>query len=309
MSKLASVSASPILVEYSQGAAQSATSSLADFIAPTVPVPTSTGRFKIYTAKNRFRVPDTRRAMGGRATEIGFSADDGTFNCAPHALDFPVDNLESIESDGLMNLLQEGADICSQVGALAHEKTVVDLALATLGAGTALSIGGSDDIVSQIDTNVLGVIKAAKMGGFMNVGVAFGAGAWRVVKNHASVRGRLISGGKRDIANVTLEDFGNLLISKCESRVSLMCYDNAAEGLDESMNFVLDGDIIIFARTAQPTRFDPSFMKTFRLRNQWMKPGTYVRDDGRVEVAKFDWSEDVQATNADAGVRRTVALS
>lgn len=309
MSKLASVSADPMIVEYSQGAAQSATSSLADFLAPTVPVPTSTGRFKIYSAKNRFRVPDTRRAVGGRATQIGFNADDGTFNCAPHALDFPIDNLEMIESDGLMNLLQEGADICSQVGALAHEKTVVDLALATLGAGTALSIGANDDIIAQIDTNVLGVIKAAKMGGFMNVGVAFGAGAWRVVKNHASVRGRLISGGKKDLANVTLEDFGSLLISKCDARVSLMCYDNAAEGLDESMNFVLDGDIIVFARTAQPTRFDPSFMKTFRLRNQWMKPGTYTRDDGRVEVAKFDWSEDVQATNADAGVRRTVALS
>lgn len=309
MSKLASVSANPILVEYSQGAAQSATSSLADFLAPTVPVATSVGRFKKYTVKSRFRIPDTRRAVGGRATQIGFSAEDENYNCAPHALDFPVDNLEQIEADGLMNLMQEGADICSQVGALAHEKTVIDLALATLGSGTALSIGASDDIVAQIDTNVLDVIKAAKMGAFMNVGVVFGAGAWRVAKNHASVRGRLISGGKRDIANVTLEDFGNLLISKCDSRVSLMCYDDAPEGIAEDIKFVLDGDIIVFARTAQPTRFDPSFMKTFRLRNQWMKPGTYLRDDGRVEVAKFDWSEDVQATNSSAGVRRTVALS
>lgn len=309
MSKLATVSASPILVEYSQGAAQTATSSVADFIAPTVPVATSVGRFKKFTVKSRFRIPDTRRAIGGRATQIGFSAEDENYNCAPHALDFPIDNLESIESDGLMNLLQEGADICAQVGALAHEKVVVDLALATLGNGTALSIGSSDDIVSQIDTNVLDVIKAAKMGAFMNVGVVFGAGAWRVAKNHASVRGRLISGGKRDIANVTLEDFGNLLISKCDARVSLMCYDDAPEGIAEDIKFVLDGDIIVFARTAQPTRFDPSFMKTFRLRNQWMKPGTYMREDGRAEVAKFDWSEDVQATNAAAGIRRTVALS
>jgi hypothetical protein len=309
MSKLASVSKDPVVVEYSQGAAQTATSSLADFIAPTVPVATSVGRYKVYNVKNRFRVPDTRRALGGRASTIGFSADDENYNCAPHALDFPVDNLEAIEADGLMNLLQEGADICSQVGALAHEKTVVDTALTALGAGTALSIGANDDIINQIDTNVLGVIKAAKMGGFMNVGVAFGAGAWRVVKNHASVRGRLISGGKKDLANVTLEDFGSLLISKCDSRVALMCYDDAAEGLDENIKFVLDGDIIVFARTAQPTRFDPSFMKTFRLRNQWMKPGTYMRDDGRVEVAKFDWSEDVKVTNAAAGIRRTVALA
>ena len=31
-------------------------------------------------------------------------------------------------------------------------------------------------------------------------------------------------------------------------------------------------------------------------------PGSYMRDDGRVEVAKFDWSEDVQVTNSAAGV-------
>ncbi len=309
MSKLATFSSDPILTQYSQGAAQSATSAVADFLAPTVPVATSTGRFKEYTAKSRFRIPDTRRAIGGRATQIGFTAEDKNYNCAPHALDFPVDMLEQLEGGDIINILQEGADICSQVGALAHEKSVVDAALTALGAGTALSIGGSDDIIAQIDASVLSVIKAAKMGGFMNVGVLLGAGAWRVAKNHASVRGRLISGSKRDLANVSLEDFGSLLISKCEARVSLMCYDNAAEGLDESINFVLDGDIIVFARVAQPTRFDPSFMKTFRLRNQWMKPGTYMREDGRAEVAKFDWSEDVQVTNAAAGIRRTVALS
>lgn len=308
MSKLASVSSDPILVEYSQGAAQTATSSVADFIAPTVPVATSVGRFKRYTAKSRFRIPDTRRAVGGRAVEIGFSAEDDNYNCAPHALDFPVDILEQAEAPELMNILQEGADICSQVGALAHERSVVTTALAALGGGSALSIGAGDDIISQLDTNILGIVKAAKMGAFMNVGVVFGAGAWRVTKNHASVRGRLLANGRKANTNVTLEDFGDLLISKCESRVSLMCYDDAPEGLAEDIEFVLDGDIIVFARVAQPTRFDPSFMKTFRLRNQWMKPGTYTRDDGRAEVAKFDWSEDVQVTNAAAGIRRTVAI-
>lgn len=308
MSKLSSLSSNPTLVEYSQGAAQTATSSVADFLAPTVPVGTSTGRFKIYTAKSRFRIPDTRRAVGGRAVQVGFSADDGLYNCEPHALDFPVDNLELIESDGLMNIMQEGADICSQIGALSHEKTVVTKALTALGAGTALAVGANDDIIGQLDTDILNVIKAAKMGGFMNIGVCIGAGAWRVAKNHSSVRGRLLANGKNVLANVSLEDFGSLLISKADARVSLMCYDDAPEGLPEDIEFVLDGDIIVFARVANPTRFDPSFMKTFRLRNQWMKPGTYSRDDGRVEVAKFDWSEDVQITNATAGKRRTVAL-
>lgn len=308
MSKLATISTNPVLREYSQGSAQGSVSAIADFLAPTVPVGTSLGRYKKYTAKNRFRVPDTRRALGGRATELGFSAEDETYNCAPHALDFPVDNLEQIETDGLMNILQEGADIIAEVGALAHEKTVVDTALTAIGAGTALSIGANDDIIDQLDADILSVLKAAKMGGMMDVGVLIGAGLWRKIKNHKSVLGRFLAGGKKDFANPTLDDFGQLLISKCACRVALMCYDDAPEGKAEDIKFVLDGDLIVFARRDNPTRFDPSFMKTFRLRNQWMVPGSYTRDDGRVEVAKYDWSEDVKVTNAAAAIRRTVAL-
>ncbi len=40
-----------------------------------------------------------------------------------------------------------------------------------------------------------------------------------------------------------------------------------------------------------------------------MVPSSYVRDDGRVEVAKFDWSEDVKVTNSAAAVRLNVSVS
>ena len=48
-----------MLKEFAQGAAQSAVQPVADFLAPTVEVPTSIGRYKIYTEKNRFLPPDT----------------------------------------------------------------------------------------------------------------------------------------------------------------------------------------------------------------------------------------------------------
>jgi hypothetical protein len=307
MGKLASVSASQMLREYSQGAAQSATSRVAGFLAPGVSVATSVGRFKKYTAKNRFRIPNTKRKLGGGANQIGFSAEDKNFNCEPNALDFPVDLLEKIESEGLENVMQEGADIVAAAAALAHEKTVVDLALETVGAGTALNIGANDDVIDQLDGDILSVIKAARFGALMGVGVLFGAHAWRKVKNHASVRNRFVAGGKKEFAVPGVKDFGKLLISDCDCEVSLMCFDDAPEGLAEDVKFVLDGDILVFARMENPTRFDPSFMKTFRLRGQWMVPGSYMSPDGRQEVAKFDWSEDVQVTNEEAAVRRTVA--
>ena len=309
MSKLSSISANAMLREYSQGAAQSMTSAVADFLAPTVPVATSVGKYKEYTAKNRFRIPNTRRSIGGAATQIGFDAQDKTYNCEPHALDFPVDNLEKIESGDLENIFQEGADMIAEVAGLAHEKTVVDLALATVGAGTALSTGANDDIIKQLDADILSVIKAAKFGGLMGVGVLVGAGAWSVIKNHASVRNRFVAGGKQQFANLNINQLGQLLIAEAQCAVSLLCFDDAPEGLPEDIQFILDGDVLVFARRDQPTRRDPSFMKTFRLRGQFMVPGSYQKEDGRGEVAKFDWSEDVQVTNSAAAVRRTVALA
>ncbi len=308
MSKLKAISADPLLREYSQGAAQSATSAVADFIAPTVPVGTSVGRFKKWTQKHRFRIPETLRAPGDRATQVGFTGQDKTYNCEPHALDFPVDNLEKVESDDLMNILQEGADMIADIAALAHEKAVVDTALDAAGGGTALSIGGGDDIVDQLDKDILDVIKAARYGALMGVGVVIGAGAWRVVKNHPSVRSRFVAGSSKKFSVPEFSDFGEMLIAKPDVRVSLMVIDEAAEGLEEDIEFVLNGDILVFARRDQPTRLDPSFMKTFRLRGQWMVPGSYQRDDGRVEVAKFDWSEQIQVTNEAAVKRRTVNL-
>jgi hypothetical protein len=100
MSRLSDISASPTLREYAQGAAQDAIMPVADFLAPTVEVATSTGRFKKYDEKHRFRIPNTLRSLGGRAAELRFEVSDATYNCEPHALDYPVDNLEQLEAEG-----------------------------------------------------------------------------------------------------------------------------------------------------------------------------------------------------------------
>jgi len=297
-----------MLREYAQGAAQSSIQPVADFIAPTVPVSTSVGRYKKYTEKNRFRIPATLRGMGGRATELSFAVSDETFNCAPHALDFPVDNLEELEEAGLESVLEEGAILVSEIAGLAHEKLVVDTALASVGAGTDVTFSGaSDDAVNLIDQQILNVIKTTKYGSLMGIGVLFGATAFRIFKNSPLVRARFTTAGGNAIPNITPESASSLLLGQPDVRVSYMVYDNAPEGIAEDIKFVLDSTVLIFARRPEPTRRDPSFMKTFRLTNNYMVPGSYIRDDGRVEVAKFDWSEDVKVTNALAATRLNVS--
>jgi hypothetical protein len=305
-SRLANISAKPTLVQFAQGAAQSAIQPVADFLAPTVQVATSVGQFKKYDEKSRFRIPDTRRAVGGNATQLRFDATDATYNCKPHALDYPVDNLEQLEAQGMENMLMEGATAIAEVAALAHEKDVISKALTAVGAGTDINFESATvDPVNEIDTRIVDVLKAAKYGSLMSVGVLFGVTAWRRFKNNALVRSRFIAGSglKNGVASLTDEQAQTLLLGNPQTRVSFMVEDTAPEGKAESMSFLLDTAVLVFARHAQPTRRDPSFMKTFRLMGEWMKPGSYVKEDGRGEVAKFDWSEDVQVTNSAACVR------
>lgn len=314
MSRLSDISASPTLREFAQGAAQSSIMPVADFLSPTVEVATSTGRFKVYTEKNRFHIPDTLRTLGGRAAELRFDVSDSTFNCEPHALDFPVDNLEQLESNGLENILREGAVAVAEVAALAHEKSVIDAALNAVGAGTAKTWNDAADPISDVDDAILSVIKAAKYGSLMGVGILFGATAWKIFKNQSKVRGRFVVGNGSaksglGLAVPTEDSASQMFVGTPDVRTSYMIYDSAPEGKAESVNFLLDSTILVFARKDAPTRRDPSFMKTFRLMNQFMVPGSYMRDDGRVEVAKFDWSEDVKVTNSAACVRLNVSAA
>lgn len=310
MSRLSAVSTTPVIKQFAQGAAQSAIQPVANFIAPPVDVPTSVGKYKVYTEKNRFRIPDTRRAIGGRATTIQFDATDATYNCDPHALDYPIDNLERLEAGDLEDALKEGAVAVAEVAGLAHEKTVIDAAIAAAGAGTGVvwqpGSACTNDPVSVIDNAILAVIKAAKYGSLMGVGVLFGATAWSLFKNAYNVKGKFVVGsgkGAVGLAVPTEELASGLFLGNPQVKTSFMVYDAAAEGVAESIQFALDAAVLVFARKEQPSRRDPSFMKTFRLMGNWMVPGSYTRDDGRVEVAKFDWSEDVVVTNTTAVVR------
>ena len=316
MSRLSEISASPVLQEFAQGAAQDAIMPVADFLAPTVEVATSVGRYKKYTEKNRFRIPSTLRTLGGRASELRFEATDATYNCEPHALDYPVDNLEQLEADGLENMLREGMTGVAEVAALSHESSVISAALVAVGAGTSKTWNAAADPVADVDDAILSVIKAAKYGSLMGVGIMFGATAWKIFKNQDKVRGRFVVGngsgkdtGKLGLAVPTEQSAAQMFIGTPEVKTSYMIYDTAPEGKSESISFLLDTAILLFARKSAPTRRDPSFMKTFRLMNRFMVPGSYMRDDGRVEVAKFDWSEDVQVTNSAACVRLNVAAA
>jgi hypothetical protein len=298
-----------MILEYAAGAAQDAIAPVADFLAPTVPVAVEVGRYKKYTQKNRFHIPDSRRSPNGRAVEITWTAEDKTYNCQPHAIDVPVDILEEAETQDIENMFKEGAEMAAEVGGLEHEKNVIDAALAA-AVTRNVNWGAGNDPIADLDKACLDILKAAKYGSLMGIRVLFGASALMGLKNHPLVRGRYIvsagTTGVAPMAAITKESIGQILIGVPETRTSFMVYDSAGEGVPENIQFVLDNQILVFAAKESPTRRDPSFMKTFRLANQWMVPGSYLRDDQRVTVQKFDWSEDIEVTNSLAGIQFSI---
>ncbi|AHF94602.1 hypothetical protein OPIT5_29295 [Opitutaceae bacterium TAV5] len=298
-SRLSTIVSKSTIQEYAQGAAQSAAAPVADFLAPTVEVAKPIAYYKVYDDKRRFRVPNTRRAINGRAVEIGWEATDAQYNCSPHALDVPVDIIETDDENTMENSLREAADLGAAVGSLSHEKETIDTALQLLTPGLAnLDFAADADVIDQIDERIIQVIKAARYGSLLGVRMLFGPTFFRRLKNHKSVKGRFLgAGSKKEAVNPTIDDLLSLFIAKPEIKLSMMVADEAPEGKPADVDFLLDESLIVFAASSHPTRHDPSFMKTFRLRGRWMKPGTYARDDGRVEVAKLDWSHDVKITN------------
>ena len=319
-SRLAELTASPMLVQYAQGIAQTGVQPIADFFAPTVPVPTMRGRYKKYSQKNRFRIPDTKRPMGGKAVVLEWTMEDATYDCTPNSIDVPVDMIEQREAESAgANFIMESAQMAADVATLSHEQRVIQLAkdnvTATAGIGAWLDANGnpvSGDPVGEIDSLIETVTKAAPGGSGSSVGLLFGSTAWRYFKNHTAVRSKFVVGratGQVGVAIPTIEMAAGLFLFEPEIMISRMVYDTAREGQTRSLDFLMTTDIFVFVRRSAPTRLDPTFMKTFRLANQWMVPGTYIREDQRAEVVKFDWSADVEITNSDACARITVGAA
>ena len=287
--RLIQLSSNPTLLDYCAGAAARFIRPVAQFLAPNVPVPVPTGFFKLWTEKVRFSLPDTAREVGGHATKIDIEASNSRYNCSPQSLDFPIDratggDLETLAKDGLDLVL----DVANQV----HELSVITKALSALVTSESLSWGPAADPIVDIDTRILKLIKQSKCG---QIGVLFGASAWDWFKNHPKV----VAKAKHDLS---WENSPGLFHAQAKYLTAYSVRDLNADGLQEHIAFMLDGSVIIFARSDTPTRRDPSFMKTFRLSDNIFR-GLYDNAERRITSVACDWTEDVQISNTVGAIR------
>ena len=292
------------LKTYAYGVSQDASSRLADFIAPRVPVGVGSGQFKKFSDKQAFQTYDTARAVGGPANRIEFEATDGTFNCQANALEVAIDDQEREKAGDNQAALEEAKTRTLVInGALSREKKVFDLIKSQVAAATTWDHTGTADPIPLIDAQILAISNAT---GQMPNRMVIGLGAWAWLKNAKPVVER-----QRGVTNkgVTLDVLAGMLLNpQIDIRVGVLSADANKMGKAASKANVVGDEIFIFVGSENPTQYDPSFAKTFSIGSNSVESVRMYREErNRSDILAVDWSEDVQVVSTICASRISVS--
>lgn len=300
-------SSNPILTNYAVGLAQDLQSALAEFLAPTVVVPSTIGHFKKFDDKNAFQVYNTARAVGGTATRIEFESSDPTYNCKPQALEATIDDAERDAAGDTDPLALEQSKVKTLVSSavLSHETqvTAATLSAITAEAGLGVYSDATKDPIAEID----GLIEAMTTAtGMMPNRLAIGIGAWRVVRNHPKVIARQPGAA---LIGTTTSQFASMLLNPgIDIKVGVLSQDTTKFGKAKSASNIFGAEILLFIASPSPTQYDPSFAKTFMGKRGGITAVRQYRDESaRSDVLAADWSRDIQITGTACGKRITLS--
>lgn len=311
MSRSTSASLNYQLTAYAQGYMNdlSAALSLAERLAPTTPVPGTTGQYKIFNDKNSFQVYNTTRVLGGDPTRVEFSATDGTFNCKPQALEITIDQEERRqvgEDNSVGNQLLDQGKIKALINlaALSHSNKVVAAVLAGLTAVADRGNWSNPDVdpIDQLDEQLDLLTK--EVGSVQNLKLDMDVTAWRTLRNHPKVKART-SGVQ--VGGITREQLASLLMLPVDFQVSSIVKNTAALGQTVSKARVLASEVILHYSVPSPTQYDPSAFKTFTAgMSSLTAVRSYMSTNGFYDGHIIDWSEDIVQTSATAARRISV---
>lgn len=282
---------------------------LAERIAPTVRVPSSTGQYKVFSEKNGMVVYDTARALGGDPRRIGFEASDATYNCKPHALEVTVDEEERNQAGPDNAVAQQLLDTGKiqavlNAAALAHAKAVTDLA-AAVSAESSIGVWSNADIdpIDQIDSVLDSIATAVGSTAFLKVTLSLGA--WRTLRSHPKVKART-TGVK--VSAISLQDLAGMFAIPCDVQAHAVTYDTTKEGQSASKARLATSSVFVHYSVPSPTQFDVSGFKTFTTGERMITDvRSYEAANGLYRGHIVGWSRDIKQTSTIAF--RRIAIS
>ena len=186
------------------------------------------------------------------------------------------------------------------LGELEIPKRELDAALKALPAAQRDALAAAanialatDDPIAKIDDHIEAL---ARDTGRMPNRLVIGLPLWNKLRNNAKVIARFPGAAS---VGVTMAQFASLLLNpSIDVRVGIMSQDTAKLGLAKHTVNIVGLQLVVFHATASPTLYDPSFMKTFRLRRGGVDVvRTYRDDSARSDILAVDWSEDIRVTS------------
>ncbi len=293
-------SLNPTLTNFATGLAQDLRSALAEFLAPTVEVPSTIGQYKKFDDKNAFATYSTARAVGGAATRIEFDASDATFNAKPNALEITVDDAErDAAGDGdPLHLDESKVKTLLTTAAISHEVTVVSKVINALAPVAGLGVWSSpdNDPVAELDSLIESI---ATETGMMPNRLAIGLPAWKAIRSHPLIRARQPGA---ELIGLTPAQFAAMLLNpQIEIRIGVLSRDLAKKGAAANKANIVGANVLPFIASATPSQFDPSFAKTFTGRRGGVTSVRTYRQEPFTDVHLVDWSEDIQVVGTLCG--------
>lgn len=284
---------------------------LAERLAPSTPVPGSSGQYKKFNDKNSFLPEDTARALGGDPKLIGVSASDDSYACKPQALEVRVDQAE-IDAAGTgagalgQQLLREGK-IAAMLNkaALSHSVQVVSVVLGAVNAVDARGNWSNKDVdpIDQLDEQLLAL--STDCGSASNIKLTIDVGAWSVLRSHPKVKARCTG---VQVGGISREQLAGLLLYPVDVFIAAIVKDTAGEGLAANKKRVIDSEVLLHYSVPNATLYDPSPFKTFTvgMGSPFGGVRSYQAPNGLWEGHLIDWSRDIKQTSALAMRRLSI---
>lgn len=301
-----SVTVDTHLSNFARGLVQDRERTLADFLAPIVPVPTAAGDFTKFNEQQNFLAYDASRARGQNPRQIHWKGAKGTYSTEEYGLGTTIDPGERRKAGpGAPVLLEESkTKLLIDNTLTAHENSVMTVVKAGVSSTAKSWSNDANDPIKDIRADAVTIYK--NTGRYPNA-IAVAYEAWNHISGNAKVRG-LMPGS--DNATVTAQILVAMLqipgLTAENVRIGSFPIDSAKMGGTSSKAEALGSELWLFHRSSSPGLDDPSFAKTFEAPDSSL---TQIHRwlEGHIEHFDTLWAVDPQVVAAASAKRYAVS--
>ncbi len=274
---------------------------LARLFFPVVGVETTVGTFDKWDIAPGLTPVDTRLTRDNSPRRIRLNKTEGTWSCAPQALEIPTFGPALLQKGHATQLREAHIRTLMSAQFASRQKAAADAVSAAVAATSGLGAWSADtDIIGELETLMKQVVSTS---GKRCNHLAIGVDAWVTLRNHASVLDRA-SGLSYAI---TPEHLAEMLIYK---GITITVVDSyIADPATKVITPLLNADVFAFYNEESPSLEDMSFGKEFTLTPGGPEVLSYKEHGGVNEVDALMWSSDCQIVNPGSCARLTVTAA